>query len=435
MFVTYLIFSSNGSRLYGYCLFMSFCFVVKSFSVFFFSFHFSEKGWFMLKGPWVGGDARKRLYVMAAVMLLIVLMFMGVMDFKKREAKRWVKNSSLNDHSPGVYYVVVQTKPSPGWCRMLLSSVLTNVRVATVGAGAVYVHAWRWAWIRKYMLWKRMQDNDVMVIFDGGDTFFSEAARREEAIEYFMSTTPSTRELFSEEDTLHGKVAPPLLFAAEKNCHAPQTYIMTGVDTRKVKPRDMCMNLYEGALAVSTKEGTQALLRETPSGESHLNGGGMIARVWALKEALEVFFALKRRSFKWWCDQSMWTMVFIWSVTRPKHANRKLLLRRGIMSLDYETRYFHYPSGVPVKNGMILHFPGPPAARSEKMLQFINETSWYRALRDSSTQREAYKYLLERYTTEIHTVWGSRKYVKFSTVCNVSNAANPRWLIGPLNKK
>ncbi|CBH16065.1 expression site-associated gene 3 (ESAG3)-like protein, putative [Trypanosoma brucei gambiense DAL972] len=379
---------------------------------------------------------RVRLYLIV-IALLIVVGVMVTMDIRSSHTETGHGLRKENFHSnyaPRVSYVVVQTRRSPGWCRMLLSSILTNVSVTTVGMGAVYIHAWRWTWIYNYMLRERMHEDDVIVIFDGGDTFFTETHLREDAMKYFLATTPSTPEKFNETEILQGAMTPPMLFTAEKGCYAPQMYIMTGVDPSKIPQRERCLNVYEEAFEASTRAGTQAILRKHESGRWHLNGGGVIARVWALREALDVFFALKRQSYKWWCDQSMWSLILAWSVSRPKHVQPVLLLRRGIMSLDYETRYFHYPHTTPIRTGVILHFPMPIVLWKNKMAKYVGETTWFRALRDSEGRQKTVADYLKTVYVDIRFVFGFKKWRKFSSVCSISDVVNPNWLSGVLRK-
>ncbi|EAN79129.1 expression site-associated gene (ESAG) protein, putative [Trypanosoma brucei brucei TREU927] len=390
----------------------------------------------MLKGARaIYGGTRGRLYAaMVGVMLLTVLWFLGEMSVRNKETGTLLrKKDSGRNYTPRVYYAVVHTRYSPGWCRMIVSSILTNASVATLGMGGWYGHVKRWDWIYSYMVREKMRESDVIMLFDGGDTYFTDAGVREEAVKHFLDTTPKIPEAFNETAILRGEMTPPMLFTAEKGCATPQLNIMVKPEGRSEFQN--CKKLFDDAMDATRGVGVENILRVNESGRSYLNGGGVIARVWALKEALKVFFNLRRQSLIWLCDQTMWTIVLTWSVSRPKHVKPKLLLRRGIISLDYETRFFHYPHSVSVESGVVLHFPTSISAWRNLMPKYLNQTSWFRALRDSSfQQKNAYRRLLENSSVEVHTVWGARRYMKLSGVCPLSDISDPRWLIRPLRK-
>ncbi|EAN78343.1 expression site-associated gene (ESAG) protein, putative [Trypanosoma brucei brucei TREU927] len=375
-----------------------------------------------------------RLYLIV-IALLIVVGVMATMDIRSSHTETGHGLRKENFHSsyaPRISYVVVQNRPSPGWCRMLLSSILTNVSVVTLGMGGWYGNVRRWTWIYNYVWRGEARESDVIVIFDGGDTFFTETHLREDAMKYFLATTPSTPEKFNETEIIQGAMTPPMLFTAEVYCAMPDIDIM--VKHPRNTPPGKCRRFYERAFEASTRTGTRAILRMNESGRSYLNGGGVIARVWALREALEAFFRLKKQWFIWRCDQTMWAFVFLWSVTRPSNVKPKLFLRRGIMSLDYETRYFHYPYGKVIKRGAILHFAGSSNVWKETIPRYLSEMSWFKALKNSFTEREAYRRLLETTSVEIHSARGAFRYVKLGTVCPISNVSNPNWLSGELRK-
>ncbi|EAN79130.1 expression site-associated gene (ESAG) protein, putative [Trypanosoma brucei brucei TREU927] len=378
------------------------------------------------------GDSRGRLYVMGLVLMLF-FWWLGLRNVGSGETSvEGKKDGSYGNHIPRVFFLVAETRYAPGWCRMIVSSILTNVSVATVGMGGWYGHVSRWLWLYRYLRQKKMSEGDVIVIFDGGDTVFTGEDVREEAVKHFLDTTPKIPEAFNETAILRGEMTPPMLMAAENFCFTPQSHFM--VKTPKSERAHQCSKLYNEAFVVSNRTGLRSILRANESGRSYLNGGGIIARVWALEEALKAFFNLRKKKFVWGCDQSMWALLLIWSITRPENIKPALLVRRGLISLDYETRYFLYPSKTMVMSGMILHFAGPVHVWKRTLPQYLSEINWYRALSNSSPKREASIRLLKNSTVEMYTFWGSRKDAKLSTVCPISNISDPSWLSGQLKK-
>ncbi|CBH17047.1 expression site-associated gene (ESAG) protein,putative [Trypanosoma brucei gambiense DAL972] len=270
------------------------------------------------------GDSRGRLYVMRLVLMLF-FWWLGLRNVGSGETSmEGKKDGSYGNHIPRVFFLVAETRYAPGWCRMIVSSILTNVSVATVGMGGWYGHVSRWLWLYRYLRQKKMSEGDVIVIFDGGDTVFTGEDVREEAVKHFLDTTPKIPEAFNETAILRGEMTPPMLFTAEKGCATPQLNIMVKPEGRSEFQN--CKKLFDDAMDATRGVGVENILRVNESGRSYLNGGGVIARVWALKEALKVFFNLRRQSLIWLCDQTIWTIVLTWSVSRPKHVKPKLLL-------------------------------------------------------------------------------------------------------------
>ncbi|EAN82217.1 expression site-associated gene (ESAG-like) protein, putative, partial [Trypanosoma cruzi] len=70
---------------------------------------------------------------------------------------------------PRVALIVVQTDYSPGWCRMQVSSILSRASVTTIGMGANYTHTSRPSLLLDCITDEGLRDEDVVVVFDGGD--------------------------------------------------------------------------------------------------------------------------------------------------------------------------------------------------------------------------------------------------------------------------
>ncbi|AAQ15659.1 expression site-associated gene (ESAG) protein, putative [Trypanosoma brucei brucei TREU927] len=347
-----------------------------------------------------------------------------------------LKNNQHDTKGPGgelvakVHFVVAQTRFSPGWCRMLVSSLFTNVTVVSVGNGGWYGHVRRWTWIEEYIRRGNMRDEDIVVAFDGADTFFTEVKFREREIQTFLQRSPRNPEAYSETAILQGVMSSPLIFATERGCYAPQAYIMLGDEDKKSDKR--CEHMYEKMRQLASEGGAGGLAGSGVK-KAYLNGGGAIARVWALKEALKVFFSIKRESYKWWCDQSMWVVVFMWSITRPQHVSQKLLLRRGIMSLDYTSRWF---VRAPLKanfSSIIVH-SGPNNWEKLGLQRSMRVLSWYRQLATPNGRQQAKEYLRSQMVWLYNPKRKKLSLKRFVEVCPIDKAVNQKWLSRPLRK-
>lgn len=136
----------------------------------------------------------------------------GISLFQPPPSPVWRdKLSLLQAHTPRVVFVVVQTHHSLGWCRMLLSSVLSNVTVITVGFGADYSHTARPQWVLDYINDVDLRDDDVVVVFGAADTFFTGPLSVQRAVKHFIATTAPTPAAFNAKKVHLGKATAPVI--------------------------------------------------------------------------------------------------------------------------------------------------------------------------------------------------------------------------------
>ncbi|EAN78345.1 expression site-associated gene (ESAG) protein, putative [Trypanosoma brucei brucei TREU927] len=378
------------------------------------------------------GKRRKRTCVIGAALLLIFLLcrmlFIRTEEvedttFEEGCWEREMRSEGVGDVK--VRYVVIQTKPSPGWCRMLVSSLVVGIDVITIGLDGVYHHTSRPHWLLNYIESAGLSDDDVIVTFDGADTVFVNKHNLQCAISKFISTTPSKPENFDEEKILKGVQKSPLLFTAERGCFASQLSVLFSIRGRKHEKR--CERFYRGEISKAKATGAERVMRMPKSGRAYLNAGGVIGRVWAFKEAIGGFSKLREKSDRWWCDQTIWTILFAWSVNQQDTGGKAVHLRKGLISLDYDARYFLIPSYTSPIRSMILHFSGLIRDWKWWFPGVVRRLVWIQRMRDDVYQRDS-RSLLTKTSLTIYGAKGEKYIRKFADVCNVDEAVDYTWL-------
>lgn len=216
-------------------------------------------------------------------------------------------------YAPGaegtMHFITVQTNPSPPWCRMLHSALLTgNVSVVNLAWGAKYAHILRPRWILEFL--ESVRDSDVVLFADGGDTIFT-GVDGNTVYQSFAAMTAPSEKTFDETKVASGDMLSPVLFNAEANCYHQQTF--------------------SGSWGVKKGKCLAAYKRYAPNVSSpyrYLNGGAWIARVWAAKKVFLRAQQIIAKNSKLWCDQSVLGGVLLSGVLR------------GILDLDRDNRYF-----------------------------------------------------------------------------------------------
>lgn len=208
-----------------------------------------------------------------------------------------------------IFFITVQTSPTPTWCRMLLSAALSgNISIINLAWGAKYAHIKRPQWILHFL--NTLRPEDVVVFADGGDTLYT-GVPPESIHQRFSSMTAESPQTHSIDDVLHGIQLSPVLFNAEANCYHQQTF--------------------DGSWGVKKGKCLSAYKRYDPNITSpyrYLNGGGWIARVWAAQKVFGAAVDIIKAGSHWWCDQSVIGGLLL---------SGKL---RGTLGLDTRNKFF-----------------------------------------------------------------------------------------------
>ncbi|EKF39543.1 expression site-associated gene (ESAG-like) protein [Trypanosoma cruzi marinkellei] len=269
--------------------------------------------------------------------------------------KEWevVKNKVVSPPpTPRVVFVVVQTKPSHGWCQMMASAMLSNVTVVSVGYRQAYQHVIRAQWVWQYLESEGLHDDDVVVSFDGADTVFIGALPIQRAVRHFIDTSAPSFGAFDPEAVRRGEATPPLLFAAEGNCYHLQMTNSHNWEASKGK----CVSVYKRFEQVMESDGKRVAAGRKKNRMHFLNAGGYVTRVWALKRALAAYRALLR-SGNFWCDQSIWGMLYLGQRLPRIHASSETRLPSGLMGLDSDNNFFFCFNGMEVGRDIQLASP------------------------------------------------------------------------------
>ena len=323
-------------------------------------------------------------------------------------ASRWNKEQgNVSEQQAGVprlFIITVQTKPSPGWCKMLLSHFLTNSArsdgaqpvVINLGWGEAYGHAKRPAWILQWLEEAKLRDEDVVLFADGSDTVFT-GVPRQEILKRFVSATLATKQLASGGGAQPG--FPALLFNAEANCFHQQTFSGPwGVKKgRCILAYDELHNQW------STTTMNSSVVQGMRSKFRYLNAGAWIGRVWAVRE---VFGEAGRRiaagKGKFWCDQSviggiLLGRVFDHITTLGIDQQNQFFLPTYHVQYGTDVCSPQLPQGSPKRIQMcasggtpaVLHFNGKSASSSVLSKQLLAATPWWQE--NSTTQAEQLK--------------------------------------------
>ncbi|KEG15048.1 expression site-associated gene (ESAG-like) protein [Trypanosoma grayi] len=373
-----------------------------------------------------------------------VILFVEFEDANQLQPKAAVAHSSS---ALRVRFVVAQTRRSPGWCKMVASAILSNVSVATVGYGKKYSHMRRLFWVMEYIEEEGLQDRDIIVSYDGSDTLLTGALTVQRALKKFIATTAPTVDAFDAEAVRRGDATAPLLFTAEGNCYHPQ--LSENVKWGVSKGR--CISLYKRAeMNALGQKGAEAGGRRKRL--HFLNAGGYVARVWALKRAFTAYRSLMGLK-RWWCDQSAWGMLYLWSITQNSSSANEARIPYGIVSLDFQNTFFlsvhgmrlgkdimlwsstsvaeiveggrlPFPlffniDGIPDATPAILHMNG--VGRKDRVVLEENlrgHTSWFVEANRTPEALHAAKDLLQNGALlDLHGVSGETKRIPFGDVC------------------
>ncbi|EKF26027.1 expression site-associated gene (ESAG-like) protein [Trypanosoma cruzi marinkellei] len=241
---------------------------------------------------------------------------------------------------PRVVFLVSQTRKTPGWCRMLLTSLLSEVSVVSIGFGNRYSHVKRPFWILDYIDNERLRDEDVVVAFDGGDTFITGSFQVKQAVNRFLEATAPTAAVFNVTAVHRGEATAPLLFAAERPCFAPLMKFMISSGPKRRGKK--CVWYYSKVWEAMNASADQRMVPFTSTEELFLNAGGMVGRVWAIREALKAYKKIFGLTDKWWCDQSIWALLYVWSLTQTTNVSLDFRIPYGILNLDYHHVFFKF---------------------------------------------------------------------------------------------
>ncbi|PBJ75498.1 expression site-associated gene (ESAG-like) [Trypanosoma cruzi cruzi] len=297
-----------------------------------------------------------RKWVRRAIWLAIfVWFFWAIFWIWLGEQKRWglAENKVASvPPAPRVVFVVAQTKPSQGWCQMMASALLSNVTVASVGFRQAYHHITRALWVWRYVESEGLRDDDVVVSYDGADTVFIGALAVQRAVRRFIDSTAPTFEAFDPEAVRRGEATAPLLFSAEGNCYHLQ---MTNSHIWDVS-KGRCISAYKRFEEVLVSSKKAALAGRKNRRMHFLNAGGYVARVWALRRALVAYRALLRFG-GFWCDQSVWGMLYLGPSLPHIYASSEMRLPSGLMGLDFDNTFFFCFNGMQVGSDVRLASP------------------------------------------------------------------------------
>ncbi|ORC88805.1 expression site-associated gene (ESAG-like) protein [Trypanosoma theileri] len=217
---------------------------------------------------------------------------------------------------------------------MLASAILSNVSVETIGYGRRYKHTDRVFWVMQYIEKERLRDSDVVVVYDGADTLFSGASTVQQAVDRFIATTAPTPDAFDAGAVRRGVATAPVLFSAEANCYHPQLTDSGKWGVSKGRCISAYWRAYNYWVGGCSGDVCNEKLRL-----HYLNAGGYVARVWALKQTFVAFRDVLQRK-RWWCDQSAWGLVYLWSITQDARMTPDVRIPRGLINLDFHNEFF-----------------------------------------------------------------------------------------------
>ncbi|KAH9597329.1 hypothetical protein LSM04_009320 [Trypanosoma melophagium] len=202
-----------------------------------------------------------------------------------------------------------------------------------------------------------------------------------------------------------------------------------------------------------------------------LNSGGYVARVWALKRALAVYsrvltFRRSRRQI-WRCDQSVWGLVYLWSITQDPRMTPDVRIPRGLINLDFHNTFFVTAYGTlwgrdfvpwsstaiadvaaggrlpfplffhmadkPNATPAILHFIGHGEGTTKSTLWMLrNHTSWYvETMRSAAAFLKARDMLRHSAFVEIDVSGTGKVRLPYGRVCPIDVVESLIWLPPP----
>ncbi|RNF01327.1 expression site-associated gene (ESAG-like) protein [Trypanosoma conorhini] len=349
--------------------------------------------------------------------------------FSPTQGGAWVRSPTA---APRVVFVVAQTGYSPGWCRMMLSAILSRVSVVSIGFGGNYSHTVRISWLLSYIEEAGLRDEDVVVMFDGADTFFTGPLAAKWAVEGFVTATAPSADAFDATAVHRGEASAPMLFSAEPPCFAPQVDLV--VQYGPEGDYERCCWFYERLWKVAGSSADQRMVQSPPSGFRYLSAGGMAGRVWAIREASKAYASLLAKSDKWWCDQTIWALLYVWSVTQDPVVDPALRIRYGLLSLDYNNSFFLTARYGRFRPSAILHFPGTVRVWRNRLRKLLLYTQWFHPLRCYPTFAQETRALLQNASVAVYDVNRRENAVRFPDVCSLKDVLNRRWLSRPQPK-
>ncbi|KAH9601054.1 hypothetical protein LSM04_008633 [Trypanosoma melophagium] len=318
---------------------------------------------------------------------------------------------------------------------MLFSSFLSNVTVVTIGLGKNYTHIDRPQWVLDYVNHAGLRDEDVLVVFDGGDTFFTGPRKIQRALAHFIATTAPTAASFDPAAVRHGDATAPILFTCDAPCFMPQIRLLLHEKTRNSIVQ--CLSFYRRMWMAANAFPNQRLVRGPGTTYRYLSAGGLVARVWALRAATPFYYRVmskvKRR--RWWCDNTIWSFVYVWSIWQNPKIHKGLRLQYGMVSLDYNHSFFLAPHEGVDAVPAIFHLPGPLSRWTLDLPRLINLTSWVHDWNRSShsfvfgVRRSFPNTLVKVYNTSGHT-----NFYRYGDICPVKQVTRLDWLTSPQPK-
>ncbi|ORC88799.1 expression site-associated gene (ESAG-like) protein, partial [Trypanosoma theileri] len=183
-------------------------------------------------------------------------------------------------------------------------------------------------------------------VYDSADSLFSGASTVQQAVDRFIATTAPIPDAFDAGAVRRGVATAPVLFSTETICFHPQ---LGGVANIPLPFSELdCSLLYDKAWKLMGYNDSSG--NPSEPGKSifrFLNSGGYVARVWALKRAFAVYrkvLKIKRLTRQQWkCDQSVWGLVYLWSITQDARMTPDVRIPRGLINLDFHNTFFLLP--------------------------------------------------------------------------------------------
>ncbi|ORC85482.1 ESAG-like protein [Trypanosoma theileri] len=284
----------------------------------------------------------------------------------------------------------------------------------------------------EYMEQEGLRDDDVVVVFDGGDTVFTGASRVQQAVDYFMAKTAPTAAKFDATAVQNGKAVAPLLFAAHHMCFTPQLELVVTEGPGDFVKK--CQWFYKSMFDVAESIPGQRMVRSKGL-QIYLNAGGYVGRVWALRTAFAAYAGVAAMHRNWTCDQSIWAPLQVWSILQKPEVPSHLRLPYGIMSLDYNHQFFYNARKKHPAFSAILHFPGRILAERRFLPRYIRSTTWFHELQqDARLLEETRRLLRDAKLVKVRGADGLTHTHHYGRVCSVEDALNTTWLMSPLEK-
>ncbi|ORC90296.1 expression site-associated gene (ESAG-like) protein [Trypanosoma theileri] len=316
---------------------------------------------------------------------------------------------------------------------MLLSSFLSNVSVISIAYGRNYTHTHRPQWILNYIDREGLREDDIVVVFDGGDTLFTGAQRVQQALTHFMATTAPTAEAFDAAAVHRGEASAPILFSSESFCYAPQLEL---VIRKGPKPHyRKCLWFYTRMWKAAAITQNRRLSQQKKKEYRFLTSGGYVGRVWALRAATLAYTRLLETRSDWWCDQSIWTLLYIWSVSQVPGVPTEQRIPFGFIDLDYNKIFFISPSKGAFTNSAIFHFPGPMDGWQPFLPKIINHTLWIKEIYYSpQSLRSVRCRVLSEAFVKVQDAYGYTHAYRYGNLCPAKDALKLSWLASAFPK-